>query len=167
SIQQIVFDVYGAPEMMAIVFALIAIPMAVTSYVNSRIVRRFGAKRILLLALCGFLTMAVIHLAWSALMDEGLWSFVALQCLTMACFGLIGANLGALAMDELGHIAGTASSIQGMLTTVGGAVLGLIIGQAFDGTVTPFVLGLLVCGSLSLLFALWANRGRAVEEPVA
>jgi len=100
-------------------------------------------------------------------MDEGLWSFVALQCLTMACFGLIGANLGALAMDELGHIAGTASSIQGMLTTVGGAVLGLIIGQAFDGTVTPFVLGLLVCGSLSLLFALWANRGRAVEEPVA
>lgn len=166
SIQQIVFDVYGRPEMVAVVFAIITIPMAASSYVNSRIVRRFGAKRILLLALCGFVTCSAFHLAWSLAFDEGLWTFVALQCLTMGCFGLIGANLGAMAMEELGHIAGTASSIQGLITTVGGALVGLAVGQAFDGTIIPFLVGLISCGLLGLVFALWGNRGKAAEDPV-
>ena len=43
----------------------------------------------------------------------------------MACFGLASANFGALAMQPLGHVAGTASSVQGTIGTIGGALLGL------------------------------------------
>lgn len=163
SIQQIVFDVYHAPHMVAVVFAVITVPMAASSYVNSRIVRKFGAKRILRLALCGFVGFAIFHLLWSLLFDEGLWTFVILQCLIMACYGLIGANLGAMAMEELGHIAGTASSVQGLITTVGGALVGMGIGQAFDGTIRPFLLGLIGCGLAGLLFALWGNHGKKFD----
>ena len=38
-------------------------------------------------------------------------------------------------------IAGTASSVQGVVGTLGAASLGFAIGQAFDGTALPFLLG--------------------------
>jgi DHA1 family bicyclomycin/chloramphenicol resistance-like MFS transporter len=78
--------------------------------------------------------------------------------MTMTFFGLIGANAGALAMEPLGHIAGTASSLQGVITTVGGALIGFMIGQQFDGTTIPFLVGFTICGGAGLATAVWANR---------
>ena len=158
SIQQIVFDVFGRPELMALVFALIAGPMALSSYANSRLVMRLGSRRILLMALSVFTFMGALHLSIAATFGETIWSFVLLQAMTMACFGLIGANAGALAMEPLGHIAGTASSLQGLITTVGGALIGFAIGQQFNGTTLPFVTGFTLCGAIALGVAFWANR---------
>jgi DHA1 family bicyclomycin/chloramphenicol resistance-like MFS transporter len=165
SIQQIVFDVFGRPELLGLAFALIAAPMAGSSYLNSRLVMRLGSRRLLLTALAGFTLTAFLHLAVALTYGETLWSFVAFQALTMACFGLIGANAGALAMAPLGHIAGTASSLQGLITTIGGALIGLAIGQMFDGTTVPMVAGFAVCGALALAIARWANPVQ--DSPVA
>jgi DHA1 family bicyclomycin/chloramphenicol resistance-like MFS transporter len=158
SIQQIVFDVYRRPELIGIVFACIAGPMALSSYANSRLVMRFGSKRLLQIALSAFTIVALAHLLAAEAMSEGIWRFVILQGLTMSFFGLIGANAGALAMEPLGHIAGTASSVQGVITTIGGALIGFAIGQQFDGTILPFLVGFTLCGALALAAALWANR---------
>ncbi|WP_106639325.1 multidrug effflux MFS transporter [Allosphingosinicella vermicomposti] len=164
SIQQVVFDVFGRPDLIAIVFASIAGPMALSSYLNSRIVERMGSRRIMLIGLALFAGVAAVHLAISALIGENLLTFIILQALTMACFGLISANLGAVAMQPLGHIAGTASSVQGLITTIGGALIGLWVGQHFDGTTVPLLAGFAICGFAGLLLALWANRmnGEAV-----
>ena len=43
-------------------------------------------------------------------------------------------NFNALAMDPLGHVAGTASSVLGFMQTLGGGILGALIGAGFDGT---------------------------------
>jgi DHA1 family bicyclomycin/chloramphenicol resistance-like MFS transporter len=158
SIQQIVFDVFGQPEMLALAFALIAGPMALSSYANSRLVVRHGSRRLLLLALSAFTAMAALHLAVAQVAGETIWSFVLLQAGTMAFFGLIGANAGALAMEPLGHIAGTASSVQGVITTIGGALIGFAVGQQFNGTTTPFLIGFTFCGAAALAVAFWANR---------
>ncbi|SMF76319.1 multidrug effflux MFS transporter [Allosphingosinicella indica] len=158
SIQQIVFDVFGRPELMAAIFACVALPMAASSYLNARIVERHGSRRLMLIALAGFSAAAGLHLAVAALIGETLVSFVAMQALTMVCFGLISANLGAIAMQPLGHIAGTASSVQGLITTIGGALIGLAIGQAFDGTTLPLLTGFTLCGLAAFAVALWANR---------
>jgi DHA1 family bicyclomycin/chloramphenicol resistance-like MFS transporter len=158
SIQQIVFDVFERPELIALVFALIAGPMAFSSYANSRLVMRLGSRRILLIALSAFTAFGALHLGIAATVGETIWAFVVLQALTMTCFGLIGANAGALAMEPLGHIAGTASSLQGLITTVGGALIGFVIGQSFNGTTLPFLTGFTLCGGAALLVSLWANR---------
>lgn len=157
SIQQIVFDVFGRPGMIGLVFGCIAGPMALSSYANSRLVLRLGARRLLLLALLSLTGMALLHLLVALSWGETIWSFVVLQALTMACFGLVGANAGALAMQPVGHIAGTASAIQGLMTTVGGALIGMVVGQAFDGTTLPLIAGFAICGALATLAALWAN----------
>jgi DHA1 family bicyclomycin/chloramphenicol resistance-like MFS transporter len=164
SIQQIVFDVFGRPELMALVFALIAGPMALSSYANSKLVMRLGSRRILLAALTGFTMASAVHLAVAELAGESIWSFVALQAATMIFFGLIGANAGALAMEPLGHVAGTASSLQGTITTIGGALIGYGIGQQFNGSTIPFLIGFTVCGIAALAAAAWANRPPSVDS---
>ena len=160
SIQQIVFDVFERPGLIGLAFAMIAGPMAGSSYLNSRFVMRVGSRRMLLTALSLFTLTALLHLVVALFVGETIWSFIVLQALTMACFGLIGANAGALAMAPLGHIAGTASSLQGVITTVGGALIGFAIGQLFDGTTVPMVAGFAVCGAAALAVALWANPRR-------
>jgi DHA1 family bicyclomycin/chloramphenicol resistance-like MFS transporter len=164
SIQQIVFDVFRAPHLIGIVFACIAGPMALSSYANSRLVVRLGSRRLLLWALTVFTLAALLHLIVAEVAGETIWSFVLLQALTMGCFGLIGANAGALAMEPLGHIAGTASSLQGVITTVGGALIGFGIGQQFDGTTLPFLMGFTLCGASALAVAWWANAPQARLE---
>jgi DHA1 family bicyclomycin/chloramphenicol resistance-like MFS transporter len=78
----------------------------------------------------------------------------------MFCFGLVAPNFGAMAMDPLGHVAGTASSVQGFVTTIVGALLGFFIGQHFDGTVVPITLGFVLCGLAALVVVLVAEKGR-------
>jgi DHA1 family bicyclomycin/chloramphenicol resistance-like MFS transporter len=159
SIQQIVFDVFRRPELIAITFAGIAGPMAVTSYANSRLVERLGTRRIAHFGLAAFTLAAFVHLL-SAARGESLGLFIALQAATMACFGLCSANLGALAMEPMGHVAGTASSVQGTIGTILGALLGLAIGQSFNGTVLPMVGGEVLLGAAAFLILLATERGQ-------
>lgn len=160
SIQQIVFDIFRRPELIAATFAGVALPMAVTSWLNSRIVERIGPRRVAHTGLALFTLAALVHLAIVLTRGESLGLFIALQGLTMACFGLASANFGALAMQPLGHVAGTASSVQGTIGTIGGALLGLAVGQSFDGTLVPMVGSFAAFGALGLLILLATERGR-------
>lgn len=160
SIQQIVFDIFRRPELIAATFAGVAAPMAFTSWLNSRIVERIGTRRVAHTGLGLFTLSALVHLALVLRGGESLPVFIAFQGLTMACFGLASANFGALAMQPLGHVAGTASSVQGTIGTIGGALLGLAVGQSFDGTLVPMVGAFAAFGATALLILMWTERGR-------
>lgn len=160
SVQQIMADVFGRPELLTLVFAAVASTMAVGSFLNSRIVMRIGTRRISHSALSALTMLAGIHLAVAASGAESIWSFALLQALMMASFGLATSNFSAMAMERMGAIAGTASSLQGFVVTLGGALIGAQIGQAFDGTTVPLYTGFLVAGVLAFGAVLYAERGR-------
>jgi DHA1 family bicyclomycin/chloramphenicol resistance-like MFS transporter len=160
SAQQVFVDVFAAPQLFTTIFALIAGFMALASLVNSRIVVRLGMRRVSHAALIGYIALTCIHALVALAGHESLWSFAAFQAGVMFCFGLLAPNFGALAMDPLGHVAGTASSVQGFVTTVGGALLGFYIGQHFDGTVVPLTLGFALCGLVALALVLVTEKGR-------
>ena len=145
SIQQIVFEAFHQPHLIGLVFAAIAAPMAVASWTNSRVVGRFGLRRVGHTAAAAFMAIALVHAAVALTGRETLVSFVVLQALTMCAFAFTSSNLSTLAMEHMAPIAGTASSVQGMIGTIGGAVLGFIIGQHFDGTVGPYLIGTALC----------------------
>lgn len=160
SIQQVMTDVFHRPALLTTVFACVASTMAVGSFLNARIVMRLGTRVISHTALALLTLLAGIHLAVTVLGLETLSSFAALQALMMACFGLATSNFSAMAMEKMGAIAGTASSLQGFVTTIAGAVIGAAIGQAFDGTTIPLYSGFLLMGSLSLVVVAVTERGR-------
>jgi DHA1 family bicyclomycin/chloramphenicol resistance-like MFS transporter len=160
SIQQIIFDVFNAGELIGLVFAGIAAPMAVASWGNSRVVGRFGLRRTGHAGLVAIVAVSTLHAVVAECIDEPLWLFILLMQLSFVSFAFTTSNFGTLAMSNMAPIAGTASSFQGVTGTIGGALLGLAIGQAFDGTQLPFLIGCAICGSASLLLVLWTERGR-------
>lgn len=160
SVQQIFFDVFERPALLTPVFAAVAATMAVASYFNSRIVVRMGTRFISHWALLGFIGFAAIHFAIALADAETIWSFAVLQAAMMGCFGLATSNFGAMAMENMGGLAGTASSVQGFIVTILGALIGIGIGQAFDGTTVPLYSGFLVCGLVALGIVFWTERGK-------
>jgi len=160
SSQQIFFDVFHAPGLFTTVFALIAGGIAVAAVFNARLVEKLGSRLIGHAALLGFIGFSGIHALVTLAGQETIWTFGILQCLTMFCFGLLAGNFGAMAMEPMGHIAGTASSAQGFISTIVGSLVGFLIGQQFDGSVVPMAMGMLICGIVALGFVLLAEKGR-------
>jgi DHA1 family bicyclomycin/chloramphenicol resistance-like MFS transporter len=168
SIQQVVDDVFGAGQLIGLVFAAIAAPMVLASWGNSRVVGRFGLRRTGHAGLIAFVLVSALHVLIAQSIDEPLWLFVLLMQLSFVSFSFTTSNFGTLAMSNMAPIAGTASSFQGVTGTIGGASLGLVIGQAFDGTQLPFLIGCALCGSIGLVLVLWTERGRlfaAIGKP--
>jgi DHA1 family bicyclomycin/chloramphenicol resistance-like MFS transporter len=89
-----------------------------------------------------------------------LWLFLALSALMMFAFGMMIANFTALAMEPQGHIAGTASSLYGSITTLLGIAIGMAIGQSYDGTLLPFAAGFFLCTLTALAIVAVAERGK-------
>ena len=160
SIQQIMEVTFERPKLLTVVFACVAGTMAAGSFFNSRIVMRFGTRLISHAALLGLVAVAGIHLAVTLAGLESLVSFIILQAMMMACFGLATSNFSAMGMENMGSIAGTASSLQGFVSMLAGAVLGAIIGQSFDGTTVPLYGGFLGLGLIALLVVFRTEHGR-------
>jgi DHA1 family bicyclomycin/chloramphenicol resistance-like MFS transporter len=160
SVQQIFADSFHAPRMMPIVFASIAGMMGVASLTNARVVERLGTRRVSHTALIGFVTIEILHLGVALAGRETLVTFAVFQALAMFCFGLSMSNFGAMAMEPLAAIAGTAASVQGFITTVGGALVGFAIGQHFDGTTIPMTAGFALAGVVGLGIVFATEGGR-------
>ncbi len=160
SIQPIVEQVFHRRDELGTVFGVCGFVMAMGSLLNSRIVMWLGMRRISHGAMVLLIVLASTSLLIERSGFESLWPFAVLQGFTMMCFALAGSNCSAMAMEHMGKIAGTASSVQGFAVTTGGALIGGLIGRSFDGTTTPLHLGFLGAGVVALALAAIVERGR-------
>ncbi|GAA0463440.1 multidrug effflux MFS transporter [Parasphingorhabdus litoris] len=160
SAQQIFYDTFDAADIFVFIFALNAIAMAFGNFINSRIVMRFGARRVSQSALLFFIFVAIIHLAVTLSGWLTLPLFVVLLAASMGMVGFTGANFSSIAMQPFGKSAGVASSFQNFTRTLISATIGGVIGLQFDGSTLPLVTGFFLCGCASFLFILWAEKGR-------
>ena len=169
SSQQIYVGLYDVGAMFPVYFAIVAGMMAVMSFLNSRLVGRFGMRRLAHSALLLFIITNFTSFLLALAGPVPLWLFLGMFMIAMSQFALIGSNFNALAMEPLGHVAGTASSVQGFTQTVIGGLIGALIGQAYDGTVLPLSAGYFLLSLGSLCLVLIAERGRLfrqVSQPI-
>ncbi len=160
SSQQVFVGIYGLDELFPVAFAVMAGTMAVAQFVNARIVRRFGMRRLSHFALLVYLAMASIWLILAVMGPVSLPLFFSIFLVVQVGFGWQASNMNSLSMEPLGAVAGTAASVFGFMQTVGGALLGTVIGQLFDGTLVPNAAGYVVMGILVLGCVLIAEKGR-------
>jgi DHA1 family bicyclomycin/chloramphenicol resistance-like MFS transporter len=163
SAQQIFVDVFDAGRSFTLLFALVAIFMSVAAFTNSRLVHRVGMRRLALYGLTALVALNLLHVALALGGLVNLPVFVLMQAGSMFVFGFLAANLNTMAMEPLGHIAGTASSAIGFFTTCCGALIGFGIGQLFDGSVLPLTASYVVLGLLALGVVLVTER--PLEQP--
>ena len=149
---------YQLGDWFPLYFALLALGVGTASLLNARLVQRFGMYKICLYAILGTTTLAVIYLVtWVGRYAEQppLNSFMLYLFLSFLHIGLLFGNLNALAMEPVGHMAGLGASLIGAISTLISVGIGTMIGQAYNGTVLPVVLGFALIGfSVSLLLLL-------------
>ncbi|HEV7344589.1 MAG TPA: multidrug effflux MFS transporter [Devosia sp.] len=160
SSQQIYVDHFGLGVYFPVAFAAMAGLMAVSSFTNSRIVRRFGMRRLSHGAVLSFTVLSCIWLAFATSGFLPLWLFFSLLAIIMFSFGWAASNMNSLSMEPLGAVAGTASAVFGFIQTVGGALIGGYIGQLFNDTTIPVASGYFLMGLLALGCILIAENGR-------
>ena len=158
--QQLVGEHFGAGAMFPVLFGFSALMMAVANFSNSRIVERFGARRVSHTAVLAFIAVSALQTWVSSWPDQTLWQFMPLMITNLILIGFIGANFSSISLQPFGRTAGSASSMQAFLRMVIGSLIGIVIGQAYDGTAHPLALGLLTAGSLSLMFVLFSEKGK-------
>jgi DHA1 family bicyclomycin/chloramphenicol resistance-like MFS transporter len=158
--QQVFTEIYKLGHYFPIAFAGIAIGTAIAGFVNSRFVNRLGMRVISHGALLGYVAVSGIMLVAVKWQMLPLPLFMALSALMMFAFGLMIANFTALAMEPQGHIAGTASSLYGSITTLLAIGIGTTIGQDYDGTLEPFATGFFLCTLAALGVVLVVEKGR-------
>ena len=167
SSQQLITETFGAGDIFPIVFGICAGSMAIASWSNSRIVERFGARRVSHTALIAFICVASAQVYFAFQPDESLWQFVPLMAVNMMLLGFIGSNFGSIAMNPFYAIAGAASSMHGFIRLTLAALIGAGIGYAFDGTAQPLALALLASGLICLALVLYSEKGKLFGPPEA
>jgi DHA1 family bicyclomycin/chloramphenicol resistance-like MFS transporter len=162
SAQQVYVGIYGLGVWFPVAFAAVAMFMALSSFVNAKLVGRFGMRKLSHGSLLGFIAINLIWLVVQVVGPQPMpfFLFITFFSLAMFQFGWIGSNFNSLAMEPLGHVAGTASSVLGFMGTIGGSIIGAAIGQAFDGTALPMVAGFFVVSVIGLIFVLIGEKGR-------
>ena len=158
--QQLYTEHFGISDhAFPLVFGGTAAMMAVANLTNSRIVMRFGARRVSHTGVLIFILVSAVQV-WSSHAHPGdIFWFAPLMSLNLGLLGFLGANFGSIALQPFAHIAGAASSVHSFFRMFGAAMVGLVIGQFYDGTARPFALALLISSTLALAFVLYSEKG--------
>jgi MFS transporter, DHA1 family, multidrug resistance protein len=166
--QQLFQEQYQLGALFPVFFGMLAGAIGVASFVNGRLVMKYGMQRLSRIAL-----LWVCALSTTAFVGAWLWHghppLAALMGYLLACFffnGILFGNFSARAMEPMGHIAGVAAAVTGSVSSMVALALGTPFGRAYDGTVLPLIAGFMTCGLLALAVTTWAeNRtARAAER---
>jgi len=159
SSQQLIAEHFGAGTYFPVLFGCMALVMSASNFLNSRIVERFGARRVSHAATLGYIAVAVAHLL-IAFSGENLWTFVPLMTLSMCLMSFTNANYISIALQPFERTAGAASSIMAFVRLLLSATLGTLIGHAYNGTAVPLLSAMVIAGVLSIFLVLFSERGR-------
>ncbi|MEM7461265.1 MAG: multidrug effflux MFS transporter [Pseudomonadota bacterium] len=161
--QQLMAGVYGLGVWFPLVFSLMALALSAASFINAMLVERYGMRllshgAVILFCLNSFAMMILQYLGLLHL-----WGFVTLHSVNMFLVGLVFANFNALALEPQGDIAGVASAFVGAVTVIIGAAAGFFIGQEFDGTAQPLIVGFFLSGFLCIIVLFVTEKGRLFQ----
>jgi MFS transporter, DHA1 family, multidrug resistance protein len=153
---------YGlTPTQFSLAFAVNAIGFFASSQAAGVLGQRYGARPVMAVASAGFafFTIGLLVLALMGLVS--LPVCILGLFLANACLGLIIPTTMVMALDAHGDIAGLASSLGGTMQMLAGGAMIALVGPFFDGSVTPMLAAIAICGGLA--FAL----SRVVMQPQA
>lgn len=160
SSEQVFDEVFGRKEKFYIYFAGVAGMLGIMTFTNSRVVERFGMRRISHGVVLVFIALSCMNLVYMHFVQQEFLVFYTLFVLTFGCFGMMGANFSSLALEYMGEIAGTANAVYGFVTMTVSSFLGFLVAQNFDGTVRPLLIAYVLLGISSFVVILITERGK-------
>lgn len=164
STQQVFADIYGIVDWFPLVFASVAVMMVVASLTNARMVRTVGMRRISHGAMLGQVVVSVVALLVSFVVDPlPLPVLLIFLGLSFFLIGLILPNFNAMAMEPLGRVAGTGSSVIGFVMTGLGAVLGGVAANYYDQTLHPLLWSFVIYSIVVVIIVYAVEKGQILR----
>ncbi|PJF10565.1 multidrug effflux MFS transporter [Pseudorhodobacter sp. MZDSW-24AT] len=150
------------PTGFSLAFAVNAIGFFAASQLAAGFGQRFGATRVVRIAVLGFfattLCLALIGVMGAASLPVVMTGlFIA-----NAFLGLVIPTVMVLALEDHGDIAGLASSLGGTLQMLAGGLMIALTAPFFDGTALPMLAAIAVCGIIALALSRFV-RGQAAS----
>jgi len=164
SSQQLFHDIYGAGDMFAVYFGLLAICIGAAFFCNSALVRKHGMRALTRISIYMLIANAIWFLPYALFALPSLWAFMIFMGINFFCMGLMFGNLTAMALEPMGHMAGLAAAFNGAVSSLLGLLLGVTIGQELNGTLVPLAGGFLVLSLATLACMGWADKERATSH---
>lgn len=153
-------DLYQVGTLFPLYFALLGLSMMAASLLNSRLVMRYGMSRLCHCGLWAIMTLSCIFLIVVGFTHgtPPFWSFMLYLQVCFFFVGLLFGNLNAQAMEPVGKVAGMGAAVIGSLSTFISVPVGVLIGQCFNLTLWPLVIGFFVLSVSALMLIYWAER---------
>lgn len=153
--QQVFQNMYQLGTRFPLYFASLAAVFGCASYINSRLVESWGATRLVRM---GLVIITVASVCYALVYRDltvlpPLPVHLAYIATIMFCFAFLFGNVTSLAMEPMGHIAGSASSVINSLSTMIAIGIATIIGSFIDSTAHPVVAGFGILSLFALLLA--------------
>ncbi len=160
--QQIFEELYDLGPRFPWAFGALALCFAASQFANARLVMSIGMRPLcksanVMLIVASLLGVGLCLFPSGALIP--FWVFMLCMAPIFVATALLFSNLTALALEPLGHVAGTASAVVMSVSTLGSVIFGLVIARSIDATVLPIFAGFAALGAASLLSILAADRG--------
>lgn len=160
SSEHIVGEIYGRPELFVWIFAGMGLLCSLSTFMNSRLSSRYGARRTIRWLLIGYMVAGgFLFLSTFAFGDPPEMRLFFIAVLIMMAINLaVEPNSSALALEPMGNMAGIASSVYGTSFFFIGASLGSIISHVMVNGVYPLVLTFFVIGVITVLLVFGDRR---------
>lgn len=149
------FDAYGIKETFPFYFAVLPTGIGLASYLNARLVQKFGMDAMARAAFIGLASVGLLMLLASILWS-GRLPLVALMVFGFSAFfaiGILFGNLNAMAMRSLGQVAGLGASLIASGSSFIATLYAIGIGSFYDGTAINLAVGFFVAGVSALVLA--------------
>lgn len=157
--QEIFQNQYGLETEFPYIFAGLAIAIGIAIFLNGTFVVRFGMEKMVTTSLLGFFSVSVLYLVFFFnTAQPNIYILLAFFAVQFFCIGFLFGNLRALAMQPVGHIAGIAAAITGLVSTLMAVPISTFIGRFVVQGTLPLFVGFSVCSAISLLILWYVKR---------
>ncbi|GMR02727.1 MAG: multidrug effflux MFS transporter [Acidimicrobiia bacterium] len=160
SSELIIGDVFGLADWFPLIFSGFAAFLGAAILLNNHLLNRLDLRTMLRIAFGLYLAGGIVF-ALMAIFTGGSPPFAVFAVMLaplLGVYALLLPNLNSAALIPMGSMAGTASAVIGMVSILGGSMIGSLIDRAFNGTITPFAVSAAITGILAFGFFVWADR---------
>ena len=139
------------PTQYGMAFSVNAIAFIGMAQLVGQIGRRFGLQAMVNGALTFYLVSTSTLLVLTLVGVDNVWVLIVLLFISFGALGLVIPSTAALALEDYGPTAGTASALMGTLQLIAGAAIVGLIGAFSNGTVLPMVTAIVTCAAAAFL----------------
>ncbi len=162
--QEIFQNQYGLEAEFPYIFAGLAVAIGIAIFLNGTFVVRFGMEKMVTTSLLGFFSVSVLYiLLFMSVEQPNIYILLVFFAIQFFCIGFLFGNLRALAMQPVGHIAGIAAAITGLISTLMAVPISTFIGRFVVQGTLPLFIGFSVCSAISLCILWYVKRSAKIK----